>query len=213
MSQILVFGASTTQGLWDLNGGWPQRLRAYIDELYLKGRLPKIYTFNLGISGDSSQEVLERFESETKRRLRHPKTLFIFSFGSNDSQYISGNKQTRRSPKDFKKNITKLIRLAKKYSNLIIFVGLSPVDESKTNPIPWEPTLSYKNDLIKKYSDIMKELCRKENISFVEIFDEWKKMDYLKLLHDGLHPNSEGHKKIFEKLRDFLIVKHIINSL
>jgi len=214
MSQVLVFGGSTSQGLWDPKGGWPQRLRTHLDHLYLEGKASKIYTFNLGISGDSSKEVLNRLESETKVRLCHPKTFFIFGSGGNDAQYRLNKKAVRRSPKDFKTNIIKIIRIAKKYSNLILFVGLQPVDESKTNPIPWEPTICFRNELLKKYSDIVKEICQKENVYFVEIFDDWVKSDYLKLISsDGLHPNSEGHKKIFEKLLAFLSAKHIINSL
>jgi len=30
------------------------------------------------------------------------------------------------------------------------------------------------------------------------------------LLEDGLHPNSEGHKKIFESVKEFLIKNKII---
>ena len=49
MTQILVFGTSTTYGCWDIEGGWVQRLRKYLDEKQLDD--PELYyiVYNLGI--------------------------------------------------------------------------------------------------------------------------------------------------------------------
>jgi lysophospholipase L1-like esterase len=77
-------------------------------------------------------------------------------------------------------------------------MDLKNCDESKTTPVPWID-IYYTNENIKKYSEIMDEVCREENIPFLDVgtlsnseFD------------DGLHPNSEGHRKIFEKVRNFM---------
>jgi lysophospholipase L1-like esterase len=45
---------------------------------------------------------------------------------------------------------------------------------------------------------------------FIEIFENWKKISYESLLYDGLHPNSEGHKKIFETVKNYLVKNKII---
>ncbi len=213
MSQVLIFGASTTQGLWDGEGGWADRLKRFLMQSYLPHPKKEIYVFNLGIAGNNSQHILNRFDAETKERLRHSKTLFIFSFGGNDSHLLN-DKMTSKTPTNiFSKNIIDIIHQAKKYSNLIVFVGLNPVDESRTIPLPWETNVSFKNDLIKQYSDIIKDICKQEHVHFIEIFDELIKMNYKSLLEDGLHPNSEGHKIIFEIVRDYLISHNIISSL
>lgn len=92
----------------------------------------------------------------------------------------------------------------------IIFIGLIPVDEKKTLPIPWGTDVNYKNEYVSKYNEIIKSVCQENNIQFIEMFEEFMKLDYKKLLEDGLHPNSEGHQKIFEIVKDFLIENKII---
>ncbi len=39
MTRILVFGPSTTYGAWDIEGGWVQRLRRYLDEKQLAEKI------------------------------------------------------------------------------------------------------------------------------------------------------------------------------
>ena len=65
---------------------------------------------------------------------------------------------------------------------------------------------------MKKYDNVIKSVCAEKNILFLDIFGEWIKIDYKKLLDkkDGLHPNSAGHQKIFETVKDFLIENKII---
>ena len=100
--------------------------------------------------------------------------------------------------------------MAKKFSSKIIFVGLTSVDETKTTPIPWNTDKSYKNEYIKKFNDILSKFCKEKKIYFIEIFEKLIERDYQNLLEDGLHPNSEGHKKVFEIVRDFIIENKIV---
>lgn len=93
--------------------------------------------------------------------------------------------------------------MARKFSKKIVFIGLTPVDETKTNPLPWSPQFSVKNENIKKYNDIIKMICIKNKIQFIELFNQWVKTDYRRLLEDGAHPNSKGHEKIFETVKVF----------
>lgn len=125
---------------------------------------------------------------------------------------IINNKNAVQIEKEkFKKNILKLMKLSKQFSNKIIFIGLTPVEESKMTLIDSsQGEISYRNDYIEKYNAIIREVCREKNIYFIEVFDEWKKIKYKKLLKDGLHPNSNGHKKIFEAVKEFLIENKLI---
>ena len=167
--------------------------------------------YNLGISGDKTTELLERFEFETKQRLKEgEETIFIFAIGGNDSQFVHSQNSHRTDLKKFKENIQKLIELARKFSSKIVFVGLHPVDETRTTPIPWNKDKSYKNEYIQKYNDVIKSVCTEEKVYFIEIFEKLIKTDYRKLSEDGLHPNSRGHEKIFEIVKDFLVEKKII---
>lgn len=70
--------------------------------------------------------------------------------------------------------------------------------------------LSYKNNSIKKYNDIVKSICYKQKINFIELFEKFEKLNYKKLLEDGVHPNSKGHKLIFEIVKSYLSKNKII---
>jgi hypothetical protein len=55
---VFVFGDSIVMGLWDERGGWPERL--------WQGRSRIVY--NLGVDGETSEEVKTRFIAEAKTR-------------------------------------------------------------------------------------------------------------------------------------------------
>jgi len=206
MAIIMIFGASTTYGAWDKEGGWAARLRKSIDKKETEHLI-----YNLGISGDTTADLLERFEFETKQRLEeNEETIFIFAIGVNDSAFLQSKNGSWIALEKFKNNIQKLITIAKQFSSKIVFLGLTPVDEKKTTPIPWNTDIFYKNEYTQKYNNIIKSICEKENVPFLGLFDSWSNIDYKKLLYDGLHPNSKGHEKIFRSLKDFLIKKKVI---
>jgi len=203
MKIILIFGDSITYGAWDKEGGWVARLRKFINK-----KSSEYLIYNLGISGDTAENLLKRFESETEQRVEGEEDIFIFAIGLNDSQFIHSKKNTRFSLQEFKNNIQKIISLAKKSSPKIIFLGLTPVDEKKT--VPWSEDKSYKNEYIQKFNEIIKTICNENNAYFIEIFERLIKINYKKLLDDGAHPNSKGHEKIFKSVKDSLIKNKII---
>jgi len=208
MARILIFGDSITYGAWDtIRGGWADRLRTFCMEKELKNPEFDYSVYNLGISGDNTDDLLERFEFEIKQRMKSKeKTTIIFAIGLNDSQIGNIGISSER----FKKNIDKLIKFSSKFSSKTIFIGLNPIDDSKTNPIPWDKNMFYTNEKIEEYNDIIKSICKEKQIYFIDIFDEFNKIDYKRLLEDGLHPNSKGHQKMFEVVRDFLMNEGIM---
>lgn len=202
MVQILIFGDSIAWGAWDKEGGWVQRLRKFIDEKNLSD--PEFYclVYNLGVSGNTTEDLLERFEFETKQRMKEgEETVFIFAIGTNDSQFLFRKNGTKVSIEKFRKNIQKIIELAKKFSSKIIFLGLFPVDESRSVPLPWDSNKAYKNELIRRYNEVIKEVCDENNVPFIDTFEKISKLEYSSLLEDGLHPNSKGHEMIFEMVK------------
>ena len=191
--RICIFGDSVTWGANDFEkGGWVNRLRIYSDKY-----LDDFPVYNLGVSGDSTNELLERFELEC--RVRRPEVI-IFSIGLNDSMFVKDKNDYYVTIKRFKENLGRLISLAKVYSQKIIFMGLTKVDESKTTPIPWELTLYYENENIKKYDVEIKTIADKNNLIYIELYGLLKVTD----LDDGLHANAKGHEKIFQKVKSVL---------
>lgn len=212
MSHFLVFGDSITYGSWDKAGGWVQRLRTFIEEKYPEEHL----IYNLGVSADTTDSLLDRLEYEINNRgyerskRRGSKTIIIFQIGTNDSAFMSTKNGLWVKQGKFRKNIREIIEKSKKFSDKIFFVEATPVDESKTQPVPWDKRVTYKNGSTREYNGIVKEECNLENVPVIEIFDEFYKSNYKKLLQDGLHPNSEGHENIFQTVKDFLIKEKII---
>ncbi len=206
--QILIFGDSLTYGAWDNQGGWAQRLRRFVEEKYPEQH----FVYNLGIPGDTTKYIVERFELEAKQRIfDEEETVIIFQVGANDSgiRTSKGNSEWV-SPREFERNIRKLIFGARKITEKVFFVTDVPIDEKKTCPVPWDKDISYTNKNIIRYCEIIKEICEKEKIGFIDVFDIFKKQNIGDLLKDGVHPTSSGHQLIFQIVKDFLEKNKVI---
>lgn len=189
MSVICIFGDSTAWGAWDLEkGGWVNRL--WLD-CAKNDQETDIY--NLSISGGTTETILARFESESKIR---EADIIVFQTGGNDAAYDKDTSEHLISPKDFEDNLEKIIQKAKLLANKIAFIGFKNCDESKTMPVSW-CNLCYTNGFIKQYNDIMKKVCERNGIKFIDIFCLLNNLDF----EDGLHPNDSGHQKIFEAVK------------
>jgi len=188
--RVLFFGASITQGFWDTEGGgWVSRLQ--------NNQFTPTF-FNLAISGDTSAKLLKRFGSETKARLWPGEELvFVLAAGSNDAVVEAGKAWS--SPQEYKQNITKIVGLAKQYSSKILFVELAPCDESRTNPVAWGD-FSYTNEDVRQLNAVLREICAKEKLPLVSVFDAFVGREK-ELLKDGLHPNAKGHQLIAELVK------------
>ncbi len=215
MANILVFGTSTTYGAWDSEGGWVQRLRKLIDQKIIKSDFKLDYlVYNLGVSGNKSKDILDRFENETKPRLDKygGENIFLFHLGINDSIFSEALGTTEVSEDDFRSNLAELLSLAKKYSSKIVVIGAMPVD-GRVNPMPWSPKRSYRNEFVEHFNQIMEEVAKKEGTHFIEVYKKFIDEDYSSLLADGVHMNDEGHRLLFEDVRNYLESNNIISYL
>lgn len=202
---ICVFGDSITWGACDYkNGGWATVLRNYFEErgdtpLGIDGSLVDVSLYNLGISGDNTDDLLLRFKAEA--RAREPEVI-VFAIGVNDSQYTGSHRNSRVPKEKFVANLEELITQAKGFTNKILFVGLAHVEESKVMPVPWsDKNKNYDNANIDLYNSLIKDICEKHNLPFLNILDLLTPDD----LEDGLHPNANGHRKMFETIKEFVV--------
>ncbi|MFA5945338.1 MAG: GDSL-type esterase/lipase family protein [Patescibacteria group bacterium] len=206
---ILIFGDSIAYGAWDREGGWISRLRKFVDNKIISTPEDENYyhyIYNLGISGDTSTSVLDRFQAEVDARLLKEKDCaVVFAIGTNDSQFIFATQENKTPQEKFTANISTLITKARKYTDKIIFVGLSPVDDAKVNPIPWSPEKAYINEHVTKFDALIQGVCKDESISFVDVLPVLSSGDFTHLLKDGVHPNDAGHAMLFEAVREALV--------
>lgn len=204
MANVLIFGDSISYGCWDEKGGWAQRLKNEMEQDIIASHFAQDhFIYPLGIPGDTTQTLLQRFKQETDARIiPQERTIFIFSIGINDSIYNNKTNSFITPLWKFKNNLQALMQAAKRYTKDIIVVGLTPVDETKVNPMSWLPECSYKNDYISQYTTALEEVCTQEKLIFLDVFTDWQHKEFEKLLLDGLHPNSEGHSLLLEKIRE-----------
>jgi len=213
MPRVLVFGDSISHGYYDKEkGGWAQRLNIFLIEKNLSNPKIDYPVYDLSVSGDTTEDILRRFEIETKERFEEEeKPIIIFAIGINDSYFVETKGSVEVLLDKFRENIQKIIDLAKNFSSKIIFIGFTPVEEEKVSPMPWAPDKTYSNESIKKYNDTIKEICKANKVYFIEIFERLIAINYQELLEDGAHPNSRGHQKIYEIVRDSLLENNLIN--
>ncbi|MEK7149579.1 MAG: GDSL-type esterase/lipase family protein [Patescibacteria group bacterium] len=208
--KLFVFGDSVVHGIWDDEmGGWVNRLDVYLKQNFLSDN-NFIEVYNLGVDGDTSENLLNRFEFETyQRTIPEQCDIFLIAIGVNDSAFLKNQDENFIPRIQFKENLQYIITLAKKYSERIVFIGLTPVDEKITNSK--EGVVCYKNEYIEEYDKIIKSVCEKNDLIFIDVLNEFKKGNHKKLLDgDGLHPNSNGHQKIFEIIKNSLLKNKII---
>ena len=208
MANIIVLGDSTVWGGYDLEkGGWVNRLWLEFAQKGVEERKQGVggntMVYNLGISAGTSETLLASLD-EVNLRLgsKREKPILIFQGGGNDSAYLNGKEDDHLVSSDkFEKNIRELINRAREISDKFIFVGFGNVIESKSQPIGWAPTKFYSNKNIKMYEGIMAKICEEERIPFVSLFGV---LDETTDFADGIHPNAQGHQKIYKKVRLFL---------
>lgn len=198
MAQIFCYGDSITYGADDtVLSGWVTRLRLHLENnLNFKGLI-----YNMGIPGETTKGLVERFTQETKSRIREDKTvenIFIFTYGANDSAFIPSKNIFRVDVNMFKNNLNKTIIEAKKFSNKIYIQTITPVVEEETvNPVNKDK--SRKNKWVEEYNNKVLEIAKEQGIEIIDVNLAYLKQNYKDLFcKDGLHPNDKGHELIFK---------------
>ncbi len=197
--RVLVFGASSTEGFWDSEGGWVARLRRYHDlKKITEPSQETAWVSNLGISGDTVDDILGRFDNEVKVRLKESANCaIVISIGGNDSSLYAGKEKINFE--QYVKSSELLIEKAREYSSRILFVGQTICDEKITTPVPWGD-IYVTNERRVLYENGLKNVCVRHKIPFIDIFEPFmnETQKGKELLFDGVHPNNDGHQLIFE---------------
>mgnify|MGYP004445808903 CR=1 FL=1 len=157
----------------------------------------------MGISGQTTGEILERFERECIGRVQEgANNIIIIASGINDSRYESGT--VRASELVVEEDMRELICRAKAKTDSVLCVGLTPVDEARTTPLASDKTMSWRNENIVRYDAIIRELAEEQEVEYVDV---WGLIDP-KQNADGLHPGEAGHEAIAAAVLEHL-EKHL----
>ena len=182
--EIGVWGDSITYGAGDSEAlGWVGRLRKqfYKDDHGV---------YNRGVGGDSTEELLERFNVEVDSI---EPDIIIFAVGTNDSKYPDNGTEYRVSPDIFQKNVKELVIKAKSKAKRVVLIGLTEVNERGI-----DSTSVFTNENLRKYDSILQEVAKEGDVEFISMQGV---IDTSSDLVDGLHPNAGGYEKMFRQIQ------------
>lgn len=203
VKRICVFGDSVAWGAYlPKREAWTDLLRNYLDGLSHYS----IELYNQSIDGDLSKDILFRFDTEAKAR--KPDAIII-AVGVNDSIYRA-NDQFEVSEMEFIDNLRQIVEKARVFTDKIWCMGLVKGSDESTIPLTVSTTgKCYSKSVVKKYDGFIKKFVTDQNIPFVDVFSELSDTDF----DDGLHPNLQGHVKIFDIIRKMFDEQRIMEFL
>lgn len=196
--RLVAIGDSITLGHWDPDGGWIARLRHASDTIVVAtAREQYAAVYNLGISSNTSRDVLERFEGEVDARLladEKEEAFIVLAVGINDSHTKGGEPVTDIDR--YRQNMEALVTLALARTSRVVVVGLTPVDEQLTLPVRWGDKF-FSNDRIGTFDDVAMGVARGAGVAYADLFsDPMLRTNDVHLDWDGLHLNAKGHERV-----------------
>jgi len=161
---------------------------------------------NRGIAGDTTEYVLKRFEADVLQL--HPKHCIV-KIGVNDTWALESDPWSGKQGESAKvvegqiiKNITGIMDLAMQHMLSLAICSILPTN------MDFSRKTRERNILIHDINQLLKELCHKKNMIYVDYHshmlqdDEFTIMDGLTV--EGLHPHVLGYNIMAEVLRKTL---------
>lgn len=179
--RICFVGDSFVNGTCDLAYlGWTGRLCLNLAEQGLR-----VTYYNLGIRGDTSADIVQRWEIETARRLKEGyDNRVVFSFGTNDTTLENGQRRVELT--DSLRHTKQILSVAQqKYP--VLMIGPPPILEAE------------QNSRTKILSDCVGELCTDLNVPYLDLFTPLSQsVAWLEAVQsgDGVHPAADGYRAI-----------------
>ncbi len=189
-ARIYAFGDSLTYGAWDSQGGWCDRIKRKLHEKMISGDGGKYQMFNLGIGGEHSRGLLGRIKNEIDARFRVDwPAIIIIGTGANDTRYVEGE-DPNVSLDEYKKNLLEIVKIAKTYTEKILFVGVAQVEHEIQE---FKGTL-LSNELLRGHYKIMENVAYESGISIVNVNSGLEVSNKTVYFKDGVHLSDEGHQ-------------------
>ena len=190
MKKLICLGDSLTFGLRvPQSQTWPR----LVQETGLE-------VVNLGICGDTTGGMLARLPAVLKEQGKTQAYVLLMG-GSNDIFY-SGTDTAARG------NIGAMV-------HQVIAAGLTPVVGIPLPIVPedapkdWEPVANFRESakLLETYCQWLKTYCKAFHIPVVDFREDFLDVQgnvRRELFCDGLHPNSQGHRLMAQKIGEIL---------
>lgn len=204
--KLIALGDSGVHGWGDpIEGGWCERLRRHWMELPAG---PVLY--NLGVRGDGLERLAARLHAEVgcrgELRRQVPQGILL-GIGLNDSARVGRPDGRQQLDADaFLFGLEQLLPAAKALAPVFV-LGLTPVLEEM---MPYAGVLWYSLADIRRHERLLEEACLEAEVPFLPLLEpllaEWNWRDWL--CGDGLHLNTDGHRFVAERLRQWAPLLH-----
>ena len=199
--KLIVVGDSGVYGWGDPEeGGWCERLRRHWMALP-----PGPVLYPLGVRGDGLERVAARLTAEVgcrgELRRQQPQGILL-AVGLNDSARVGrADGRPQLDPEGFLFGLQQLLQRAKAIAPVLV-LGLTPVDEAV---MPYAEVLWYGLEQVRRYEALLEEACLEADVPFLPLLESlladpaWLQW----LGPDGLHLNTEGHRQVFQRVRQW----------
>jgi lysophospholipase L1-like esterase len=198
---IFCFGDSITLGEYDSErGGWVDRLKTECMERHLENNESDDCVFNLGIGGETSRMMRQRFAGELKARLDSGgPSLVLLAYGANDAATKDG---TFLVPlEEFLANLRWALQEARDLGCETCLLNISPIAPDKDGVLSASGKIRSNAD-VKAYNTAIQTLAEQEDTAMVNVHGEFQRHDLGSLfVADGIHPNAQGHELIWQAVR------------
>lgn len=182
--KIVCIGDSVT-GVYYHTGGrraYPEMLEVGLRQLYPDAAITVV---NAGISGETTQDGLRRFERDV---LNQKPDLVTISFCLNDV--------TRVPPEVYRANLESLIQQCQEHQSQVVLCTPNAVIDTAPRPISKLDT----------YCEILRDVARQKSVPVCDQYQAGTRFKtrapwaWRLTLSDEIHPNMDGHKRMAEEL-------------
>jgi len=204
MASIICFGDSITRGESDADyGGWADRIKTRLIKQFVETAKDRVSVFNLGISGETTDGLMQRFQPELITRLADDnKNTVLFGYGANDLANQDGNALV--SIGSYADNLSHCIEFTLEKGASVVLINVTPI-AAHLDGIPNVNNRIRNDETICRYNQALLALSVKYNVDLIDVYTPFNERKEAYLTADGLHPNSAGHELLYQVISRSLL--------
>jgi lysophospholipase L1-like esterase len=196
-TNLLCFGDSVTYGeLDEVGGGWVNRLKGECLRRIAAGWVPEVRVHNLGLGGETTRGLRQRFEAELGPRTGDPAhAIALLAYGTNDAVQRAGEPLVPLE--EFRANLAHCILAARGRGLRVALVNVTPIAPEREGRANENGSVR-SAATIARYNASLAALAADTGAHLVDVHGPLARSAPGWLRPDGVHPNHEGHRRLFE---------------
>ena len=195
---VVAIGASALLG-WGASKptrSWASALHSHLAE----GTTENIF-YNLGIPGDTTTGIRQRFPAEVPIRFVRARAsehrVVIIQVPGQDLAYHTERTQYKTSPELFVENILVLLQQSLELADHTVVQGILPVREVVQPYGVWQK----RNENVLFFNELLAVACSTYlEVTLLDTYSAFAGREAELLATDGIHPNDQGHERIYQMM-------------